>query len=88
MLLEPSLEIGDGLTLYCGILLGVYIIYEVAYLNASVHASIDTEQRVIDAAQLAIGDECYLWILLLRYVVYRKEMLGEWHHQSAGTLYE
>lgn len=43
MLLEPSLEIADGLTLYCGILLGVYIIYEVAYLNASMHTSIDTE---------------------------------------------
>ena len=88
MLLEPSLEIADGLMLYRGILLGVYIIYKVSHLNVSVHASIDTKYRVVDAAQLAIGDECYLWILLLRYVVYRKEMLGEWHHQSAGTLYE
>ena len=88
MLFEPSLEIGDGLTLYRRVLLRVYIIYKVAYLNASVHASIDTEQRAIDAAQLAIGDECYLWILLLRYVVYREELLGEGDHQSASTLYE
>ena len=88
MLLEPSLEIADGLILYRCVLLGVHIIYKVAHLNASVHTSIDTEQCVVDATQLAIGDESYLWILLLCYVVYREELLGEWYHQSSSTLYE
>lgn len=88
MLLEPSLEIVDGLTLYRRVLLRVHIIYKVAHLNASVHASIDTEQCVIDATQLAIGDKSYLWIFLLSYVVYREELLGERYHQPASTLYK
>ena len=88
MLLEPSLEIGYGLMLYSYVLLGVHIIYKVRHLNAPVHTSIDTEQCVVDATQLAVGDESYLWILLLSYVVYCEEVLGKRYHQSSRTLYE
>lgn len=43
---------------------------------------------MVDATQLTIGNECYLWILLLSYVVYCEELLGERYHQSTGALYK
>ena len=88
MALEPGLEVALGVGLDSGVgYRGVEVVEEVAHEDAAALDGFETEQGVVDAAELAAGDEDEGIALRLE-VVDGEIILGEGDHQSASAFDE
>ena len=88
MALEPGLEVALGVGLDGGVgYRGIKIVEEVAHGDVAALDGFEAEQGVVDAAELAAGDEDEGIALRLE-VVDGEIILGEGDHQSASAFDE
>ena len=86
--LEPGLEVALGVALDGGVgYRGVEVVEEVAHGDMAALDGFEAEQGVVDAAELAAGDEDE-GIALIFEVVDGEIILGEGYHQSASAFDE